>query len=303
MSLALGLGLALLLPPQGGARPAQAPDLYARVLLRGLDRAQAKVLAGLTFEVDHSRWEDPWVVTTAHYQVRTTGSYLQAHEVARDLEFLRGEFVKVLGEGRAPSGPRPVFILPTIGDYNRFGNDHGAEHSSLLGSFYSDQHPEQPVVTYQNGNSTWLGMWITHSAVHQFLEQGFGPQRELWVSEGLASYFALYWDWRYGARELERIEKGPTYVSLEKLVRDPIQAYSRHPDDRFIELGMLFNFLLNHCEATKNGATGDPTTGPFQEFLRAAVRGQSVTDTEFFQTLEEASALLEQDFREFEFAQ
>lgn len=300
----LGLVLVALASPPApwqGTKPPKAPDLYRRAVTRTLERVQRELSAGLEFEVDHSRWDDPWVVKTPHFEVRATGSYAETAEIARQLEFMHAEFVRVLGEGNA-SAPMPIWIFPNIAEYNRFGNDFGAEHSSLLGSFFSTEHPELPVVTYQNGNYTRLGMWVTHSATHLYLERAFGPGRPVWVDEGLASYFALYWDWSYGAQELERIERGPTFVPLERLVRDPIQAYSSRPDDRFTELGMLFNFLLNHCEATKNGATGDPATGTFQEFLRAAVRGQDVAETEFMQTFEEAAALLEGDFKDFDFS-
>lgn len=277
-------------------------DLYRRAMSRSLERAQAELLAATDLHADHSRWEDPWVATTEHYEVRTTRSWFQAAETARSLEFMRGEFEKLLGAATAPARKQPVWIFPTIGAYNQFGQQNGAEHSSLLGGFYSTQHPELPVVTYQIPNATQLGMWLTHAAVHAHLEQTFGAQREVWVDEGLASYFALYWDWAYGARELERIERGRTWVPLERLVGEPLQAYLTNPDDRFIELGMLFHFLLNSCEVTKNGANGDPATGPFQEFLRAAVRGQDVSKSEFTQTFEEGSALLEQDFKAFDFA-
>lgn len=289
--------LLLLLSTASGA----SSDAYRRVVTRALERAQGELVAGFDFEVDHSRWENPWVVTTAHYQVRATRSFAQTTRIAQDLEFMHAEFVKLLGEGQPQGAPRQIWIFPHIGDYNRFGDEHGAEHSSLLGSFYAGAHADRPVVTYQNGNETLLGMWITHGATHQFLEQNFGPQRTLWVDEGLASYFALYWDWSFGARELERIEKGSTFVPLERLVSDPIQAYARRPDDRFIQLGMLFRFLRDECEATRDGAPGEPA-GSFQEFLRAAVRGTDAAETEFVQTFEEAADLLEEDFKAFDFS-
>lgn len=283
---------------------AKPESLYRRVVGRALERAKANLVAAADLDVDHSRWEDPWVVVSEHYEVRSTKSYAQARTIADSSEFLRGEFVKLLGEGT--SGGRTtrqkIWILPNISDYNRFGNENGAEHSSMLGSYYASDDPAQPVATYENGNPTQLGMWITHSAVHQFLEQNFGIQRELWVDEGLASYFALFWDWAYGAKELERLEKSRAFIPLARLVRDPLQAYVAKPHEHFIELGMLFHFLLNSCEATRNGATGDPTTGPFQEFLRLAVRGQDVSGTEFMASFEEASDLLEEDFKNFDFA-
>jgi len=280
----------------------RAQDLYHEVLTRARTRAEKGLAGTLRFEADHSRWEDPWVVKTPHFEVRATRSYLQTAEMARQLEFLRGEFVKVLGEGRSDGGPLRVWIFPSLGAYNTFGQEHGQLHSSILGSFYASQHPERPVVTFQSGNETLLGMWITHSVVHQYLQETFGPQNLLWVDEGLASYFALYWDWSYGASQLERIKSGRGFIRLERLLADPLEAYASKPEDRFIELGMFFHFLLNSCEETKNGATGDPATGPFQEFLRAAVRGQDVSDSEFLSTMEDALELLEEDFRNFDFA-
>ncbi|NOT31603.1 MAG: hypothetical protein HOP15_14245 [Planctomycetes bacterium] len=294
------LPVLLLASAQSGA--VKPVDFYRSVVARAAERAHAEVRVALKFDVDHSRWEDPWVLTSAHYEVRTTHSYAQAAKISRDLEFMYAEFVKLLGEGPAQSAPRRVWVFPTLAAYNVFGNEVGAEHSSLLGTFFANQHPEQPVAAYQNGNPTLLGMWITHGALHQYLEQSFGPQRLTWVDEGLAAYFSLFFDWAYAARELERIERGPSCVSLERLVREPIQAYANLPDDRFIQLGMLFHFLLNFCEATRNGATGDPAAGPFQDSLRAAVRGKDVSEDEFMQSLEEAADLLEEDFKNFDFA-
>lgn len=296
--------LLLLLACLQAAPAVRAPELYGRVVKRSTERAQRALLATLNFEVDHSRFEDPWIVTTAHYELRATVSYAQTKKLAEGLEFVRGEFAKLLGEPKTPHGGRnKIWVLPSFGGYNAFGLQNGAEvHSSVLGSYYFAGHAEQPVISYQNGNDVLLGMWITHSALHQYLEQNFGPQSQVWVDEGLASYFALFWDWPYGAARLEELEKSRDYVPLERLLREPLEAYLSKPDPRFIELGMLFHFLLNSCEATKNGATGDPSSGPFQEFLRAAVRGQDVSDSEFTQTFEEASALLEQDFKAFDFA-
>jgi hypothetical protein len=141
-------------------------------------------------------------------------------------------------------------------------------------------------------------MWVTHSATHQYLEQTFGNAMPTWVSEGLASYFALYWDWEYGKRELRRLIDAGRLVPLRRLVAEPLPAYVGSADARFIELGMLFHFLLNYCEGTKLGAAGDPDDGPFLQFLRASVRGQDTSKLVFVQTVEEAAELLEEDFKD-----
>lgn len=281
--------------------PGGGPDaLYRRTVERSLERAQAELVASIDLFVEHPRWEDPWVVTSEHFEVRTTESYALAAEMARQLEFIHGEWVKLLGPGSPPPGKNRIWIFPNIAAYNQFGQQ-AAEHSSMYGSFYADQQAEQPVATYYNPNHTWLGMWITHAATHQFLAKSFGAEPELWIAEGLASYFALYWDWSYGARELKRLASGREFVPLERLLSEPIQAYVTNANDRFIELGMLFRYFLDHCEGTKNGAGGQADAGPFRDFLRAALRGQDISRTEFAQTLDEGSDLLESDFKNFDF--
>src|SRR5262249_45350507 len=192
------------------------------------------------------------------------------------------------GEGRGGRGGRqPIWIFPTLAAYSAFGNANGAEHSSFYGSYYASGDASLAVATYDANNPTQLGMWVTHSAVHQFLEQSFGQQRETWVDEGLAGYFALFWDWNYGASELERLKKARTLGPLGRIVRGAVQGFGGHAHDRFIEVGLLFHFLLNSCEATKNGGGGDPSAGPVQEFLRASVRGKDVSGTEFAKSFEE----------------
>jgi hypothetical protein len=289
------------------ASPAASPaSLYRRVIARALERVEGGLLAAAKFDVNHSRWEDPWVVTSEHYEVRSTRSYAQARTIADSVEFLRGELVKLVGEGRGGRTARQaIWIFPNLNAYTVFGNANGAEHSSILGSYYASDDPAQPVATYQYDNQTLLGMWITHSAVHQFLAQSFGAQRELWIDEGLASYFALFWDWSYGAQELERIHRDREFIPLARLVRESIQDYGGQELSpirahvRFIELGMLFRFLLESCEATKNGAGGE--SGPFQDYLRASVRGQDVSDSEFVKIFEEDVEQLEQGFKSFDF--
>jgi len=299
--LLAALTLALLPAP-----PAGTADAYRKVVASALARAQTELAASLDFEIDHSRWEDPWVVTSAHYEVRTTVSFAQAHELAKNLEFLRAGFVELLGEGRRTAGPARVWVLPTLAEYNRFGNDHGAEHSSILGSFFAADHPEQPVVTFFDGNWTQLGMWVTHSALHQFVAREFARVPEAWIDEGLASYFALFWDWGYGASQLAELGRARKLVPLARLLSEPLQTYVGRSHERFIQLGMLFRWLLEDCEATKdepsNERSAEPPRGPFRDFLRAAVRGQREAQAELAEILAADAELIDEDFRAFDFA-
>jgi hypothetical protein len=275
-------------------------ELYRKALSRSLERAQAELLSATDLWVDHSRWDDPWIVASEHFEVRTTHSHALAGKIAGDLEFLRGEWIKLLGEGQRSAGRASIWIFPSIATYNQLGEQYD-EHSSMYAAFFAGNEAEQPAVALYDANHTRLGMWITHAATHQFLARSFGLQPETWIAEGLASYFALFWDWGYGQRELERLESSGRFVPLESLLRAALPEYVSSTHERFIELGMLFHFLLNSWEPTRNGPDGTP--GPFQEYLRAAVRGQGRAGSEFEQTLEEASTFLEEDFRNFDFGQ
>lgn len=282
----------LLLAALPGDRPG---DLYGKVVSEALERAQTRLAASTPLVFDHSRWEDPWIVRSEHYEVRTTKSFGQAAAVARDLEFMHAQFEALLGPTPPREARHAVWIAPDLATYNALGANAG-DHSSLLGSFFASEKPERPVIAMQTNNATLLGMWVTHSATHQYLGEAFGERAPVWVAEGLASYFALFWDWRYGARELERLKSTRALLPLERLFDESLPAYRSAPDARFLELGMLFHFLLNSCEATRDGATGDPATGPFREFLRLAVRGGDTRSTDFAQSLEGTLDLLQDEF-------
>jgi hypothetical protein len=291
LTLAL-LGLGLLVP--------RGDDVYARVIGRALERAQARLAATLDFEIDHRSWNDPWVVKTEHYEVRATESYTQTFELARSLEALRAAVLDLLGTSNAKSEILKVWVFPFMADYNKFGNDFGEDHSSLLGGFYSVRHPEQPVASYQSQD--WLRLWVTHAAVHQLLAKSFGAEPETWIDEGLASYFALSFDWQYGVNQLEVLKKERRLMPLERLVREPLQSYGARANDRFLQLGMLFRYLLVVCEATKSDPAAVPPLGPFQTFLRDTVRGKRTAESEFLQILESDSGLIEDDFQSFDFS-
>jgi hypothetical protein len=295
--IALLVALSLAAPLPSGADAA-----YRRVVAAALARQQAALVGGIDFEVDHSRWEDPWIVTSAHYEVRSTHSFGQASELAKNLEFMRGQFTALLGEGRKAAGPARIWVVPSIVEYNRFGNDFGAEHSSMLGCFFASDHPEQPVIAYYDGNWTRLGMWITHGALHQYVAHEFVRALPAWIDEGLASYFALMWDWKYGAAQLGELEKRNRLSSLARLVAEPLQTYVGRGEERFVQLGMLYRFLLEECEATKDEVSSGERRGPFRDFLRASVRGERAASVEFEELLATDAELLEEDFRAFDFS-
>ena len=285
-------------PRRSTTTSARSMARQRRVLEAAVER-RSRFLERIDLWEDHSSWDDPWIVTTDHYEVRTTDSFGLARRVADGLETMHGHFRDLLG-GEVSGPPQPVWILPTMGGYNTFGDDIGDDHSSILGAFYATGHPEQPLLTYFIPNETQLMMWLTHAATHQYLASAFRREPQPFLAEGLASYFSLFWDWRYGAREHQRLKRENGFRPLETLMNDDVPAYRDAPHDRFIQLGMLFNYLLHYCEPTRRGAEGEEPEASFANYLRAAVRGQDLSEQGFAFFLEVPDAI-DQDMRAFDF--
>ncbi len=290
-------------PPAGLSTPSTTGSATRRLLRAAAEREHADLLRGLDLWVDHSTWPNAWNVTTGDYEVRTVESFALARSAGTWLETMRGHFRALLGGPERAPGPVLVHVLPALQDYRDLGNTHGAEHSSFYGSFFAINAPESPVATYYANNDTLLGMWLTHSALHEYLVSSLGSQPNAAVSEGLASYFALYyWAWAFGVDELERIENQELYIPLERLLRANLSDFTADTEVRTTELGMFFAYLLHFREDTRiqvdeDGAFG----GPAVEYLRRAARGQSVANTELHALLSRDLDALEEDFRAFRF--
>ena len=280
--------------PQPTASNAIQPTaLYERVMERALSQAETDLLAGKDFWVDHSTWSNAWLVESEHYSVRTTVNRYVAQKIANDLEFMLSQFQAILDTNFTPAQRFEIWILPTLPDYNTEGAN-ADEHSTFYASFVSGTH----VATYYSPNLSELGMWVTHSAFHQFFSAAFRRTAPLWIAEGLAGYFALYWDWQWGAVQFERI-KSSNYTPIQSLVSAPLAAYT---EDRVIELGMFFKYLLHYRDDTRLAGEGEAEPdASFVSFLRQALRGGG-SDTAFYQAVMRGDLdALDAEFRAFEF--
>lgn len=275
---------------------------YRRALSKAISRAQRSLEADTDFFEDHSTWENPWVVESEHYEVRTTDSRRLGKEVAEGLETMRGYFEDLLGKV-GPTGRGRIYIYPDRAAYNAFGDQFGEHHSSILGGFYAGGHPDLPVATYLDSSRTRSQMWITHCALHQFLAAREGAPLPVWLEEGLASYFALFWDFTYGVRELEALKRDGRLLDFNQLMGEDISAYTADPHARFIQLGMVFTYLLRYCEETRQLEGELPPIAPFQEFIEASVAGDSVADLAFTAFINEEGPALQSGFLAFDFEQ
>jgi hypothetical protein len=206
----------------------------------------------------------------------------------------------VLDTRYVPPTPFQVFIFPTTADYNTFGGPFG-DHSSLYGSFYPEG-AEQPVAAVYDPNWTRLQMYVTHSALHQFVEHAFGRAPDTWISEGLASYFALYWDLGYGPSELRSIVAKREFIPLTELTVQPIVQYRDRPHIRFMELGTLFLYLLHYRDDTRMARPGEePREASFADYVRVALKGGDERRHPFYIELVRHVGEIQKDFVSFEF--
>lgn len=250
-------------------------------LQQALERAQAKLELQPLLLGDHTQWVNAWEIETEHFRLRTTANWYLGQRMAQNLEGMLPFFQEITGTQWAPSEPLRIFLFEDLTGYNQFGDDNGEYHSSMLGSYYATAHPERPVATYLHHSPKQLGMWVTHSAYHQFASAAFSQPVPVWFDEGLASYFAnAYWDPTYLATQFKRISKSQSYVPLRTLLSEPIDLYIADPHSRFIELGMLFNYLLHHRPdtMTKKNADGIVLIAPAADYISGVLHGRDVTD-------------------------
>ena len=278
-----------------------ADRAYAAVLATAVDEAQAELEQEVDLYEEHTSWDDPWRVEDRDFVVLTTTSYAVAKDVAKGQQQMRRYFVELLGEPAQRGRKAPIHVYANIPAYNTFGDEHGEYHSSILGSFYASGHPERPVATYADENRTRLQMTITHSVVHQFVAEHYpGAQLPVWASEGLASYFALFWDFPYGVRELETLEQQNRLIPFSTLFDEGLESYTEDPHARFIQLGMMFTYLLRFNEDTRRIGDAEPAQ-PFDEFLAAMIRGEDVAQHPFLAYLMENQDALREGFLACEF--
>jgi hypothetical protein len=300
MSDRTSISLLLLLLAAAVAPAQQRPSLFQQAMQRAVAAAQQRALRDVDVYVDHSKWENAWEVKTDHVVVRTNRSYGDGMKLAMGQEQMLQHMARTLGIDSLPSQPMHVYVLPDTAAYNAFGGQHGAEHSSFYGSFYANQPPEQAVAVAWVDNATLLNMQITHSAVHWYLEQVWTGARPVWVEEGLASYFAAFWDYNWVLSEFERLKKEEALLPLRKLLRDGLPAYTQETHARFTQLAMLFYYLLRYREDTRTTQADEtPQQAPFRDWLSALRSGSP--PPEAMQKMFDQPAQLERDLLAFTF--
>lgn len=297
-----GLGLLLFLYSAAGQshmdRRSTLDKPYGRAIRGAIERAQAELEGVTDLWEDHSTWENAWEVQSGSYLVRTTHSRRLGLDVGGSLEVMLAEFSNILNPDFKARTPFPVFILPVLSQYNQFGDDFGEHHSSIYGSFFAADHEERPVAVLYDENRTLLLMYATHSALHQFIDRSFSRNPPTWISEGLASYFAIRWAYAWGVSQLQGLIDGNRFIPLAQLRDASLEQYAENAHARFMELGMLFYYLLHFREDTRMTQERE---GAFAEYLRAVLGGSNHTQLPFHDLATRRIGELEADFKAFSF--
>jgi|GEM_PF-3276563 len=283
---------------QGLGRDQDRESSYSRSMSSVLERAQADLEKTIEIWEEHSAWEDPWDVQTGPFLVRTTHSRGLALEIGRNLEVMLAEFEDVLKPDFRTRDLLRIYIFPGVPLYNQFGEEFGEHHSSIYGSFFAAGSPERPVAAIYDDNLTLLRMYVTHSALHQFVDRAFSRRPPTWLSEGLASYFALRWAYAWGVSELEKLKENGRFIPLSRLLNASIDQYGDATHERFIELGMFVYYLLHFREDTW---MTDDENGAFVDYVRAILSGGDTSQLPFQEAITRRRNELESDFRSFSF--
>lgn len=254
------------------AAPAAADGPLAKLLDQAIARSQAAVAKTTDIWEDHTTWERAWRVQTEHYEVRRLGSHADAFTLGANLEMMLANFQSDLA-AELPKGDTPmkVFVFPKIDGYKQFGDDFGEHHSSIYGGFYAKENPDKPIASYENED--WLNIHVTNAALHQFVDRTFpAATPPTWVTEGLAAYFCTYYwgNYPWALDKFNKLRESDRLIPLARLMGDSIEQYGTRTEDRMIQLGMLFAYLLKFREDTKT----TQNEAPFRDYLLAYLRNE-----------------------------
>ncbi|MEM6674469.1 MAG: hypothetical protein AAF726_16605 [Planctomycetota bacterium] len=252
-------------------------------------------------------WDEPRVVSSRNYELRTTESRGHALRRARDLEDMLVRYQFLLGTDFEPRIPLVMLLHPNGTSYGEFASQYSDARSSVFGGFYDPSNPEGAAAAIHSDNVALERMHLTHAAVQQYVARAF-PNVELEpaLTQGLGAYFQSFWDYRYFVDRYLALRDGSGesgLIPLRSLLNDPIDAYPERGADRLFQLAMLFVYLRHFKEETKSNVFPDGSAdviGPFENYLRRRLRGEDVANDPIQRLFSTELDLLEAEMLDFD---
>ncbi len=278
--------------------------LLDKALQQAIEAAQKKLEKTAKLWEDHSTWRKARVVKSKYFALRTTQSYVYGKALCQGLDTMAEHFKKLLKPDFNWTDKTQILLYPDIPAYNSAGSNSDT-HSSVYGSFLAPSNTGGSVAAAFKSNYDMVCIEVTHSAVHQFMNRAYpGNQGPTWLQEGLASYFALYWNKDWGPAELSRFQKQKTWVPLSSVLRRTLATYGNADvaHYHFMELGVLFNYLLHWKPETRSSYDDKGVQqGPFADYLRKTLQGIDVKRHPVHELLFSKTAELEAELKSFKF--
>lgn len=169
--------------------------------------------------------DNPWVVKTDHYVVKTDISRKAAGEIALIMEmfyhaFIQSPVFNVQGETHERL---PVLVPKNRSEFEGVLSSLGRIPRSVRGLYMKSSKDRKMVTYYFHSKDMKLNHILLHEGTHQFIDMAMKSEVPTWLEEGLASYFEYS---RFNGLEL--VEGGINKGRLKSLYR-MIRWESRTP--------------------------------------------------------------------------
>jgi len=113
----------------------------------------------------------------------------------------------------------------------------------------------------------------------------------------------LFWDYYYHLDQFEALWREGRLVPLRQLLSETTANYGDATGAhlRFMQLSMLFCYLIRYCETTRTQEDG--SAAPFRDYLQKVLAGESTEGTVVRELLTdtEKAAAFEREFLGYEF--
>lgn len=288
-------------PAPGIQMDAPERESMDRAFAHALSLARSKA-DGLDFSVDHSSWEDPWVVQSDHYELRTTASRAYGVRMVNTLEGMLPIYQELFDTDKLPQRRVPVLIHPTQEAYSQYGDDHSDERSSIWGGYFDPNNPGGAIATVFDKSDSLQRMYLVRSSCQEFIHSAFGSQNlPVSLTQGLGAYAETFWVWDFLLSRFEQLRDAGQLIPLGELLTANRDAYVDRVELFNVQLAVTITYLRMFREDTRSELNGLKLVeaGSFDEYVRKAVRGEKLQGDPVHALLTEETDALDAEIRAF----